>query len=151
MTGHAINQFYFPPKSLDLFQMKCNPLQMARSCTKSVLTPLECPDVSKINSYPLSSLEPILVSSTPLSLKFFDQFLPPQKCQDMPKSNLYPFNVSELSSNHFEASSKVPEFVPNQRKPLLKSLDLSQIGFNQVHWLFNSVLILSNVPELIPN
>ena len=51
----------------------------------------------------------------------------------MSKSNLYPFNVSELSSNHFEASSKVPEFVPNQRKPLLKSLDLSQIGFNQVH------------------
>ena len=116
--------------------MKCNPLQMARTCTKSVLTPLECLDVSKINSYPLSSLEPILVSSTPLSLKFFDQFLPPQKCQDMPKSNLYPFNVSELSSNHFEASSKVPEFVPNQRKPLLKSLDLSQIGFNPVHWLF---------------
>ena len=128
VTGLAINQFYFPPKSLDLFQMKCNPLQMARTCTKSVLTPLECPDVSKINSYPLSSIEPILVSSTPLPLKFFWSVFTTSKMPGHVKKQFIPFQCvrtflkpfrgllqsARICPQSTQAPFKKPGLVPNR-------------------------------------
>ena len=151
MTGHAINQFYFPPKSLDLFQMKCNPLQKARTCTKSVLTPLECLDVSKINSYPLSSLEPILVTSTLLPLKFLISFYHLKNARTCQKA-IYTLSMCpNFPQTISRPPPKCPNLSPINASPFQKAWTCPKSVLTQCIDFFNSVLILSNVPELIPN